>query len=251
MPLYAAYGAAGLMVQSEEIGPRQLTYYALSYNYVMSTAFGIFSVGVRPGLYQWKWDGSKIVTPSGNYDEDFIDHMDPELLNAQLSGTVFNLDGGIHFQNATIKAGVFFSQLFPGRMELINETGYGLNLEWGAYGQYTFEYTNRIDFLPSAIIMADGNRYQSAVKFGTLIDKIYYASMGLRGYSGKTLDAVMIAGGLKMSDNFWVYYNFDIGLSKLRSAHSGSHEIIITYRLDQQIGGVRPPKIIYNPRYIE
>lgn len=251
LPLYAAYGGAGILVQSEEIGARQFSYYALSYNYVQSTAMGIFSIGVRPGFYQWNWDGRKISTPEGNYDEDIIDHMDPALVNEQASGSIFNIDAGIHFQNENIKAGVFASQLYPGKYFITTDAGYGLNLEWGIYGQYEYDFSDRLRFTPSAIVMSDGRRYQSAMKIGTLIDKIYYAGVGVRGYSQKTLDAVILSAGLQMSDNFWIYYNFDIGLSKLRSTHSGSHEILISYRLEKQIGGVRPPKIIYNPRYFE
>lgn len=251
LPLYAAYGAAGFLIQSEEIGTRQLSYYALSYNYVMSTRWGIFSFGVRPGIYQWEWDGSQLTTPDGNYEGSLIDHMDPALINSQVSGSLFNLDLGIHFQNEMLKAGIFTQQVLPSTFHLMGDRGYELNFEYGAYAQYSYDYSPALKFMPSAIIMSDGYQIQSALKFGILIDNNYNAGLGLRGYSGNTFDALLISGGLKMSENFWIYYNFDIGMSKLRSAHSGSHEIVISYRLDRQVGGIKPPKIIYNPRYLE
>ena len=251
LPLYAAYGAAGLVLQSEELGPRKLSYYALSYNYVMSTQWGIFSIGARPGIYQWDWDGTQLTTPDGNYEGDLIDHMDPELLGSRISGSIFNLDVGIHFQNEILKAGIFGHQIIPTGFRIAGDQGYRLNLEYGAYAQYDIDYSSTITFQPSIITITDGRQLQAAAKFGILIDNLYYGGAGLRGYSGRSFDAIMLGGGIKMSDNFWIYYNFDIGLSKLRSVHNGSHEIVITYRLDKQIGGIRPPKIIYNPRYLE
>ena len=251
LPLYAAFGGGGFQVESESLGPRSITRYALSYNYVLSTSIGILSFGIRPSFNQWSWDGSQLITPGGNYEGELIEHIDPALLESQITTQAFNLALGMHFQNESIKAGIFSRQVLNSQIGILEDFGYNTITEFGVYAAYNYIWSNRIQFQPSFISMTDGNRWQAAAKIGILIENTYYVNTGIRGYDQNSMDALMIGGGLKLSDQFWAYYNHDIGLSNLRTAHSGSHEVMLVYRLEKKIGGVIPPKIIYNPRYVE
>lgn len=250
MPLYAAGGGAGFVLKTEQIGPRRVTEVSLSYNYVLSSDYGIFSIGVRPTMRSWSWDGSQLTTPGGTYEDGAINHEDPVLSSESLGATQFNFDLGIHYQGFNSKAGFFVSQLLPSRAKLTDNFYYTAQVEWGLYGIYNYEWRENISLNPALIVVSDGNRTQSTAKIGALINQKYYAAAGLRGYSGTTIDALILGAGIQLDKNFWVYYNYDLGLSTLRNAHSGSQEIIITYNFLSNIGGIVPPRVIYNPRYM-
>jgi type IX secretion system PorP/SprF family membrane protein len=251
LPLYAAYGGAGIHVESETLGPRSMTRYSVSYNYVLSTGLGIISIGLRPSFYQWTWDGSQLITPGGNYEGTSIEHLDPALVESSISTQSFNVGAGVHFQNEQMKVGIFTRQLLQAQIGILDDFGYNTQLEAGAYVVYQYDWSNRITLQPSGMMMTDGNRWQAAVKFGTLIDDAYYVNLGWRGFTQNSLDALILGGGIKLSDQFWAYYNHDVGLSGLRNAHNGTHEIMLVYRLNRKLGGVLPPRVIYNPRYVE
>jgi type IX secretion system PorP/SprF family membrane protein len=250
MPLFAAGGGAGFVLKTEQIGPRRVTEVSLSYNYVLSSDYGIFSFGLRPTMRSWSWDGSQLTTPDGTYEDGAINHEDPILSSAALGATQFNFDLGVHFQGFDLKAGLFISQLLPSRAQLTDNFYYTAQVEWGLYGIYDYEWRQNISLNPALVIVSDGSRTQSTAKIGALFNKKYYLATGLRGYSGTTIDAFILGAGIQLDKNFWMYYNYDIGLSALRNAHSGSQEIIITYSFLGNIGGIVPPRVIYNPRYM-
>ena len=72
----------------------------------------------------------------------------------------------------------------------------------------------------------------------------------MRGYSGRTFDALAIVAGHRVSPKFSLFYAYDIGLSGLRSVHDGTHDLIVRINLDPIFGKNLPPRIIYNPRFL-
>ena len=55
--------------------------------------------------------------------------------------------------------------------------------------------------------------------------------------------------GFKLVKKIKVGYSYDIGLSSLGKYHSGSHEVVINYRIPT-ILKIKPGKVIYNPRFL-
>ena len=52
----------------------------------------------------------------------------------------------------------------------------------------------------------------------------------------------------QIAENISFYYTYTIPLSSLRTATTGSHEVMVRYTINQKLGrGILPP-IIYNPR---
>jgi len=249
LPVFAWFGGAGMLLETEQIGPRKWTQIAFSYNYVLSTDIGVFSFGVRPGFRSWSWDGTQLITPGGNIENGNVNLEDPILRAQELGASQFNIDLGIHYQGRKISGGVFAQQVLPSTARLADDLGYESNLEYGVYSIYSFQGPYEINFRPAALVMSDGIQTQSTINIGGVLNSAYYLSLGLRGYSALSLDAFTLGGGIKLNDNFWAYYNVDLGLSALKNAHSGTQEIIFTYMFLGNIGAIVPPRVIYNPRY--
>jgi hypothetical protein len=81
-------------------------------------------------------------------------------------------------------------------------------------------------------------------------DDFVTGGLSVRGYSQNTLDALVIFGGLKLSDHLTIAYAYDLTLSALNQASSGTHEVMLKYNLNRIIGAGLPPRVIYNPRFL-
>jgi hypothetical protein len=82
-------------------------------------------------------------------------------------------------------------------------------------------------------------RYNDNIMIGT----------SFRGYNAQTVDAVVVMAGIKVTSDVTLAYSYDLPLSGLSVTNSGSHEVMLNYNLNREIGGGRLPKIIYNPRF--
>ena len=77
-----------------------------------------------------------------------------------------------------------------------------------------------------------------------------FGGISLRGYNSTSIDAMAFIIGIQLDKHYTLSYSYDLGLSGLRRAHEGTHEILLNYNLRKMIGTGQPPKIIYNPRYL-
>ena len=77
-----------------------------------------------------------------------------------------------------------------------------------------------------------------------------FGGASFRGYNSNSTDAVVIIAGYKLNERVTLAYSYDITLSELNRVSQGSHEIMLNYNLNKDIGKGRLPKIIYNPRFL-
>jgi hypothetical protein len=93
---------------------------------------------------------------------------------------------------------------------------------------------------------------ETQIEFSTIArynDNIF-GGVSFRGYNSNSFDAVVILAGYKLNENLTLSYAYDITLSGLSEVSRGSHEIMLNYNLNKNIGKGRLPKIIYNPRFL-
>ena len=62
--------------------------------------------------------------------------------------------------------------------------------------------------------------------------RVHFRKKLMVGAAWRLKDAVALQAGWVFFKSVQVIYSYDIGISKLRKAHSGSHEITLGYRLD-------------------
>ena len=95
LPLSIISSGMGIQVMNESIGARSGLTAKLSYNYIKKMGDAQLSIGVAGGIIQGTIDGSKLRTPSGDYNQGVIDHQDKILNTASLNGIVPTFDAGI------------------------------------------------------------------------------------------------------------------------------------------------------------
>lgn len=250
MPLYYLNGAGGIKIEQESFGAESTVRGMISYNYVYHSQIGLISGGLGLGFIQKSVDGTQLKTPTGKYEGGLIFHNDDILSNNDLKGIAPAFQAGVYLAQDRFEGGISIENFHSPKIGFNRSNAYykifpRLNI----YGEYLFDLNEDITITPSLLIKTDFKKVQTEIAGMAAINQKIYGGLGVRGYSNTTLDALMIVGGIKLSENLKVYYNFDITLSSLRTAHQGTHEILFNYNLHKSIGKVHQEPIIYNPRY--
>ena len=248
LPVYFLSSGVGVEVERDQIGARQFSTYGLSYNYQLVRGRSVWSLGVSARWLQLGVDGTLLRTPDGNYeDPNTIIHNDDLLPTGAVDNSTASFGAGLFYQSPNVSGGVSARNLngaviaFPG-------FDYTLRREYHAYLQLRFDVLRNLELLPVLYAVSDGTQTQATG--GAMVRLRENAFLGAlyRGYSGTTSDAVVVTGGIDVSDKINVAYAYDITLSPLRSVQTGSHEISLKYNLRQRIGAGVPPPVIYYPR---
>ncbi|GJM33995.1 MAG: membrane protein [Saprospiraceae bacterium] len=249
LPLYVASSGIGINLENDQLGAQRLTSINLSYNFQRELGAGILSLGARAGIVQRSLDGSKILTPDGEYGEPGVPplHNDDLLPTEEVNGSVTTFGVGLYYQSEKLESGLSISNITEpsadlGKLKLKMTRNYFFTL-----GMH-FDLNSSVSIHPSILVRSD--LIQTQTDFSTIVrynDNIFFGA-SFRGYNSNSIDALVLLAGLKLSENITLAYAYDLTLSGLRTVNSGSHEVMLNYNLNKIFGAGRPPKIIYNPR---
>jgi len=248
MPMYLWQGAVGFQLFNESLGAESQTAFSASYNYIVESGVGLFSMGLRAGIYQKTLDGTKLRAPDGTYEGSIIDHQDVKLPNGKVSGVSPMLDAGLYYAGNAFEAGVSLTGYFPGGIHLGEEVDYNPAPIVHFFGEYFVESIDEVSLYPTIYIKSDLIQTQAEALVRVEWQNLLSAGIGYRGFGNTNQDAILLSAGVRLSPKFFLYYGYDIGLSHLQVAHQGTHELMIKYNLGERIGAGLPPRTIYNPR---
>lgn len=250
LPLFFVSSGAGIMIDNDISGARRLTSGTLQYNYQLEIGkTGILSLGAGLGIAQLTLDGSKLRTPDGSYVDNIIDHKDDLLTTGLQQAASLSMHTGIYFQTEKMGVGVGVLnlnkskfQLEKGRLELSNAYTF--------FGRYNIDLGKYLLMQPSVMVKSDLNETQ--IDFSTVFtyNGNIFGGVSYRGYSNNSIDGMVALAGFKLNRQTMLSYAYDFSLSSLSNSNSGSHEILLNFRLDNPVGKGKLPKIIYNPRFL-
>ncbi len=249
MPLYKASSGIGITAVNDLIGFMRATYVALNYDYRKKFKWGNLQVGVAAGFIETSLDGALIRTPEGNYIGGF-NHNDLLLPDNITQGFAPDFSVGVYFNQERYFAGVslhhaaFSNASIPspaGKTQLI----FTQNLSF--MGGYDFKAGSKLKIMPNALIKTDLKQVQTDIALNfTIIEKVLTGA-SLRGFSGKTIDALAIFLGVRIK-GFQAVYSYDANLSYLSRFNSGSHEISLQYSYPLKKKEVKG-YFYHNPRF--
>jgi len=249
LPFYVWNGALGVQAATRSLGVLDRNEVTFSYNYVLNVNGGLWSNGLRIGLDHLVVNGGSIVTPDGIYTGGSINHQEPLLLTSNDIGVGLQWELSTYYKSNTIEGGLSLSYL-PGSDLVLERYSFDKKPFLTLYGQYFHTLFGEFDVLQTILLKSDLNQVQTDVASIVKINGSVFGGIGLRGYSTTSLDAIMVILGVKVNKYITLTYSYDAGLSEIRRANEGSHEILVNYNLQKLIGTGLPPKIIYNTRYL-
>lgn len=249
MPFAQLRGAAGVQIQSVSQGAQVDTRLVVSYNYIQSTSIGLFSGGIKLGVSQFSLKGGELRTPDGEYGNGSVNHNDPFLNLGTNRGLGVVYGASMYFRNRFIEGGVDLVQL-PSFRLAVGAGKYTYETILNGYIEVPIVILNKIKLTPNLQLQSDFVTWQLQMMTTVEYFGNVFGGMGVRGFSPMTSDALILMFGWKFNKKYQLAYSYDVGISSLRNAHDGSHEIMFKYNLDKKMNGLKVPKIIYNPRYM-
>ena len=238
----------GLAAEYDQIGTFTHINTKLTYSYIFKINQVKLSIGPGLRINTSFINGEAIITPTGNY-ENPIDHNDPILPTGLRSNTSFGINGSIYVYHEMFESGVSVININNPSIDLSPSFQFQNGRYIHANLLFKIPITDEIKIKPSVFFRSD--LIQSQIDFITRAsyqDRFEFG-IGFRGYTTPSVDAVIIMAGMQITDQLMCAYAYDISVGALQGFNSGSHELVIRYRIDNKLFKPLPHKIIYNTRY--
>lgn len=251
LPVNAISSGFGLTLQNDRLGLQQTVQGALAYSlFVRTGKKSRLSGGIRAGFGTMTWNGAQIRTPEGNYSTGTSDHRDVILPNVPFNGQFPVLDAGLMYQRNVVKLGLGVKNLAQSSpWHTINNGKNRLVTNYFFTFATEFEIREQLRLLPSAFFRTDLIENQLDITLLSEFFRKFSLGVGFRGWNKSSRDALNIMAGFRLSEHFRCFYAYDINLSPLKNSNSGSHELLLQYKLNTSIGKAIPERVIYNARY--
>jgi type IX secretion system PorP/SprF family membrane protein len=251
LPVNIISSGFGLNLENDELGARQRTKGALSYNYQMELGRrAILSAGGSVGYAQQTLDGAALRTPDGDYSpsDGILIHNDDLLPVTAVSGSTLTYGAGVYLLTERFEAGLAVRNITEPVTPISDALSIQMSRAFFFNAEGHFDLSSIVSFHPALLVRSDLTQTQTDVAALFHYNDNIIAGASFRGYDSNSIDAVAVIAGFKLSDNITIAYAYDFTLSTLNQVSNGSHEIMVSYNLNKSLGTGRPPKIIYNPR---
>lgn len=213
---------AGILFINDKLGLFTHTKIALSYAYHKHWGRGLLSGGVRLGLLQEGFDGSKL---------DLIDTSDPAFPTTSQDGTGFDIDVGLRYDYKSIwYAGVSMQHLTAPSVSLGEEDQYEYNLASTFYvmGGWNRKLSQTTSLYADAMLRTDLIAWR-----GDITARLDYKGDRWNMYGGlgfSPTNSVTVLLGTRFQD-INIGYAYEVYTSAIGALH-GSHEITLAYQMD-------------------
>ena len=203
---------------------------------------GELTVGLQVGYFGSSFRGSDVYIPD---DDDYHESTDPSIPNQDVGGGTIDFGIGLQYVHPKFYAGLSVLHPFAPKVKLNSKES---TSSTATTDNHEFEtYVNRVLYLtagsnipikntlielqPDLIVASDLKTFS-----GVLSLKGWYNKMFFGGVAYRWDDAVSVNLGAEFK-NFILGYAYDIPTSRILKASSGSHEIMVGYRMKLDFSG--------------
>jgi type IX secretion system PorP/SprF family membrane protein len=230
--LFGINSGVGISILDDRLGLESNFSGYIDYSYIHNLSVGTLSFGVKLGIYNKAYDGVFRLPDGSTGGGDGPDQIVPAEKDQGLS---FDMSFGAVYTLNDFYVGISSMHLTQPKFNLQSGrelpflkrhyylmTGYKLDLS-----------SKPIEIYPNLIVRYDGASPQFTINFNTVYNKKFWG-----GVTYRTTDALDINIGLELFNGIKIGYAYGLNFSKLLSANSGSHEVMIGYCFNLGFGGV-------------
>jgi type IX secretion system PorP/SprF family membrane protein len=221
-PIIGQKVGLGFQLYHETIGVSEQTGTYLSYSYRLNFKNYTLSFGLQTGVNFYNSDYSMLL---------INDPGDPTFSN-DLRETIFNFGSGVMLNNESFFAGLSVPQMLSARNEITQEQPIFF------YGGYIWNLSTFIKFKPSALLKVESGRtVELDLNASVLFNDLLWA-----GVSFRPANALVFMFEFQATEQLAIGYAYDATVNSLRTAESGSHELLINYRFQFSQKGMISPR---------
>lgn len=222
----------GLNMSQESLGLFSNMLINLQASYKFRLFKGTLSIGLQGGYFSSKFKGTEVYIPDG---DDFHESGDEAIPLRDMTGNSFDLSAGLWYSHKYFNIGISGLHLLEPTVSFDSEGSesaemvqYETKLRRSIYlisnGNIALKNT-LFELQPSLMLKSDFSRFSVEATFRATYKKLFWAGIGYR-YN----DAVSAMIGAEFK-NFFIGYSYDYPTSAISKVSSGSHELIIGYRV--------------------
>lgn len=240
----------GVLLTNDFIGAATLSSIQFTYAYHLSfSKQTTLSLGASVGLNSQFLNTGKLITPSGDYLNDGVQHNDNLLSNQNKSGFGLSTSIGVNLKVKDFIVGFSFNELTNSLIELEKNNLQGINgQKLTINSKYNLYLGRQWEFAPSVLFKTNIKYHQIDIQANFEYNQFVLFGIGYRGYNKHTSDALVGLLGLNMMKNLRIMYSYDFVFSPIRKTSTGSHEIGMQYAINSKWNKSKNVKKIYNPR---
>jgi len=223
----------GLSINTDEIGFEKGLTAKLAAAYRFDLGSGKLAIGVDGSLIQNTIDG-KFIAPDGTVN-------DPAIPQSSVSGTAFDLGGGLYYNSEKLYIGVSSTHLMESTLDLDKFSKEYKRHYYGMIG-YTIELTPSVSLKPMIFVKNVTDNTTFDVNLNAHFNNRFWA-----GLSWRNEDAIVGMIGLTLIENLRLGYAYDFTTSEIKNYSDGTHEIMLGYCFNVK---KRIPVSIRNVRFL-
>lgn len=210
----------GGTVYNDRSGLFSRTGFQLTYAYHIPFQFSQLSFGLSASAFQFKFDMDEL---------DLAEDGDPFLVDYDGSLFIPDANFGMVYATGNYTVGFSVDNLFQSSLKLgkDGETNYQIFRHYYLSGSYVFSFNNNLTLAP-ALLIRTTNGFSSTQADVNLT--LRYRNDYWGGISYRTVDALILMGGLNYNQLFFGYA-FNYSMSRIRSHNYGTHEIIVGMKI--------------------
>jgi type IX secretion system PorP/SprF family membrane protein len=218
----------GLLVESDNIGFDKDVNLSGSYSYLMDAGSGKLGIGLSLGML------NKTLTPEWYIPSDDAHTPasgDPLIPENKESYVAFNAGIGLYYKAEKYYAAFSVTHLNQPEIKFTKGLTY-ISRHYYLTAGYTLQLSNpSLELLPSVFAYSDGK----AVQF-TVTSLIRYNKKVWGGVSYRAGDALIGMVGFELFNGIRLGYAYDFTISDMKKTSSGSHEFLVNYCFDLNLG---------------
>jgi type IX secretion system PorP/SprF family membrane protein len=219
---------AGLTVESDNIGFDKDINLTLSYSYLMDLGAGKLGIGLNLGMLNKSLDPTWLI-PSG--ESHTPASGDPLIPESKESYVAFDAGLGLYYKTDKYYAGVSVTHINKPDIKYSKGTTY-VSRHLYLTGGYTLQLPNpSLELLPSFLVFTDGKAFQYSVT-----SLLRYNKKAWGGVSYRAGDAIAAIAGIELFNGIRIGYAYDFTISDMSTNSSGSHEFMVNYCFDLNLG---------------
>jgi type IX secretion system PorP/SprF family membrane protein len=218
----------GLVVESDNIGFDKDISLSLAYSYLMELGPGKLGIGLNLGMLNktlsptWSIPSGDAFTPVSG---------DPLIPENKESYVAFDAGLGLYYKTDKYYGGLSVTHLNQPKIKYSKGTPY-VSRHYYITGGYLLQLPNpSLELLPSLFAYSDGK----IVQF-TVTSLLRYNKKVWGGVSYRAGDALIGMVGFELFNGIRLGYAYDFTLSDVRKSSSGTHEFMVNYCFDLNLG---------------
>ena len=212
----------GVVGFTETIGLFQNTHVSAQYAYKKKLFGGILSIGIQAGMVNQSFDGTKVDIP----ESEFHTGTDEGIPNTKVEAMVLDLNAGIYYSHKDFYAGIASTHISEPELALTENVYSYIGRAYNLTGGYNIQLRNPLyELQPSVFMKTDMQSFQTDITARLVYNKMFNGGLSWRVNESVVLSIGALIGG------FQVGYAYDFPTSAILKGSTGSHELMIRYKL--------------------